>query len=328
MGTNQSLGEPTPRALYDVVSVGGGAAGLTAGMYAARRALKTVILAKDLGGQAATTSWIENYPGVGVTDGLELMVKFRDQALQFGAEFVATEAEKITPHDNGFMVTTPQGEFTSRAVILAFGLTPRDLGVPGEEALKGRGVSYCVTCDGPLFKGKRVLVVGGGSSALDAAEFLTHLTDVVHIVYEREVFRGPKALIAKVLHDPKITKHLGEKVVEIRGRERVESVLLSGGGETVEVPVDGVFVELGHIVKTAWLKGLVDLDERGHVIVTKNCATSRPGIFAAGDVADIAYKQVVVSAGEGAKAALQAYHYLQGGDGRSIVPDWTLAKPS
>src|SRR3990167_196201 len=142
MGTNQSLGEPTPRALYDVVSVGGGAAGLTAGMYAARRALKTVILAKDLGGQAATTSWIENYPGVGVTDGLELMVKFRDQALQFGAEFVATEAEKITPHDNGFMVTTPQGEFTSRAVILAFGLTPRDLGVPGEEALKGRGVSY------------------------------------------------------------------------------------------------------------------------------------------------------------------------------------------
>jgi thioredoxin reductase (NADPH) len=315
---------------YDIVVVGGGPAGLTAGLYAARRALKTVILTKDLGGQAATTDWIENYPGVDFTDGLELMVKFRDQALKHGAEFQTLEATGLARSADGtLLVHTPTETFPARAVILAFGLTPRDLGVPGEERLKGRGVSYCVTCDGPLFKGKRVLVAGGGTAALDAAEFLTKIAaSPVHIVHERDKFRGAAALIERVLQNPAIEKHLGWKIREITGEAMVAGVVLERQGLERAVAVDGVFVELGHVAKTDWLKGVVDLDHRGQVVVQRGCQTSCPGVFAAGDVADIDYKQVVISAGEGAKAALEAYRYLQGAAGQSLVPDWTTAKPT
>jgi thioredoxin reductase (NADPH) len=312
---------------YDLIVVGGGAAGLTAAMYAARRALKTLIITKDLGGQAATTPWIENYPGIDCTDGLELMVKFRSQAEKYGAELVTTEAKGIDCLEGGaFGVRTPQEVLEAGAVILAFGLTPRDLGVPGEERLKGRGVSYCVTCDGPLFKGKRVAVVGGGNAALDAANFLAQLASEVHLIHEREKLRGSEALAAAVLADERITKHLGVRVREITG-EQVVTGLVLGDAASRPLALDGVFIELGHVAQTSWLKGVVDLDPKGQVVVTRACRTSRPGIFAAGDLADIDYKQVVISAGEGAKAALEAYRYLRHGEGKSIVPDWTKAKP-
>ncbi len=311
--------------LYDVIIVGGGPAGLSAGIYAGRRALKTLILTKDVGGQAATTPEIENYPGIDFTDGFDLMEKFRAQAEKHGAELRAAEVEKLEKTDGAFAVKTPHEDFFAKAVILAFGLTPRDLGVPGEERLKGRGVSSCVTCDGPLYKGKRVLVCGGSDHALDAAEFLVKIAGEVHMVYERDKFRGSAALVKKVMDDEKIIKHLGSKVVKINGEERVSGVDIEGV-ETTTLAFDGIFVEVGYIANSKWLKGLVEIDGHQQIIADKKCHTSTPGIFAAGDIAEGDYKQVVISAGEGAKAALEAYRYIHHSEGKPIIPDWGFTK--
>lgn len=310
---------------FDVIVVGGGPAGLTAGMYAARRALKTLVLTKDVGGQAATTPEIENYPGVDFTDGFDLMEKFRAQTEKHGAEIRAIEVEGVEKIDGGFAVKTPHEEFFCKAVILAFGLTPRDLGVPGEQKLKGRGVSSCVTCDGPLFKGKRVVICGGSDHALDAAEFMAKIAAEVHVVYEREKFRGSAVLVNKVMNDESIIKHLGKQVSEILGEERVSGVIIHGSPEE-KLDVDGVFVEAGYIANTKWLRGFTELDQRGQIIVDKKCHTSVPGLFAAGDIADNDYKQVVISAGEGAKAALEAYRYIHHSEGKPIIPDWGFTK--
>lgn len=310
---------------YDVIIVGGGPAGLSAGIYASRRALKTLILTKDLGGQAATTPEIENYPGVDFTDGFDLMEKFRSQAEKHGAEIRAIEVEGIEKIEGGFKLKTPHDFFSAKAVILAFGLTPRDLGVPGEEKLKGRGVSSCVTCDGPLFKDKRVIVAGGGDHALDAAEFLAKIAAEVHIVYERDKFRGNAVLVEKVMKDEKIIKHLGKQISEIFGEQRVEAVTLQGS-DSEKLPIDGVFVEVGYIANTKWLKDILSLDQRGQIIADKYCHTSAPGLFAAGDIVDMNFKQVVISAGEGAKAALEAYRYINHSEGKPIIPDWGFTK--
>ncbi len=304
---------------FDVVVVGAGPAGLTAGLYAARRALKTLILTKDLGGQAATTGEIENYPGIDFTDGFDLMQKFRDQAEKHGAEIRAIEVEQLATSDGLFLLKTPQDTVSARSVILAFGLTPRDLGVPGEEALKGRGVSYCVTCDGPLYKGKKVIVCGGGNHALDAAEFLSKIASEVHIVYERNQFRGAAELTKKVMDDERIQKHLGEKVATIEGEERVRRVVFESGKG---LDLDGVFVEIGYVANTKWLKGFIEIDSRGQIVTDKRCRTAVPGLFAAGDIADLDYRQLVISAGEGAKAALEAYRFLNHTEGKPIIPDW------
>lgn len=304
---------------FDVVVVGGGPAGLTAGMYAARRALKTLILTKDLGGQAATTGEIENYPGIDFTDGFDLMQNFRVQAEKHGAEIRAIEVEGLSVTNSLFILKTPQENIEARSVILAFGLTPRDLGVPGEEKLKGRGVSYCVTCDGPLFKGKKVLVCGGGNHALDAAEFMAKIAAEVHIVYERSQFRGAAELTKKVMGDEKIQKHLGEKVAVIEGDDRVRRVVFESG---TGLELDGVFIEIGYVANTKWLSGLIELDGRGQIVTDKRGHTSIPGLFAAGDITDMDYKQLVISAGEGAKAALEAYRFLHHTEGKPIIPDW------
>lgn len=310
---------------YDIVIVGGGPAGLTAGMYASRRAMRTLILTKDVGGQAATTSEIENYPGIDFIDGFQLMQQFKDQAEKHGAEILPIEATALKTIEGGFEVHTPQDIVTARVVVLAFGLTPRDLGVPGESRLKGRGVSYCVTCDGPLYRGKRVAVVGGGNAALEAAEFLSKIASEVHLIHARPAMHGAKVLLDKVMAGEKIVKHLGHKPVEIIGDDRVTGIKVENPEPKV-IDVDGVFVEIGHIAKTDWLRGVIELDARGQIVADKHCRTSVAGIFAAGDIADIDYKQVVISAGEGAKAALEAYKYLAQGEGKTIVPDWGFAK--
>lgn len=305
---------------FDVVVVGAGPAGLTAGMYAARRALSTLILSKDLGGQAATTPDIENYPGTDFTDGYVLMEQFRAQAEKHGATLRFEEVHDIVCREDGaFDVVTTQGQYRAAAVILAFGLTPRDLGVPGEQELKGRGVSYCATCDGPLFKGKRVVVAGGGNHALEAAEFLRRVAAETSIVYERDRFRGTASLTETILADTGVTKYLGKKIARIEGSDRVTGVVLESGEQIV---VDGVFVEVGYVAKTEWLTNIITIDERRQIVTDKRCRTSRPGIFAAGDITDMDYKQVVVSAGDGARAALEAYRYIHQGEGKPIIPDW------
>jgi len=314
--------------LYDIIIIGAGPAGLTAGLYTSRRALKTLILAKDLGGQAAISYEVENYPGVDLTDGLTLMKKFADQARKFGTEIKSGEVKKIKKEKDNFSVETNRDKFRARAVILAFGLTPRDLNIPGEQKFKGRGVSYCATCDGPLFKEKIVAVVGGGNSALEASEYLAKIAAKVYLVHHRDQFRGEKILVRQLKKNPKVEMVLSSDILKIKGNQVVKSIIIKDNGltKTKELKVDGVFVEIGYVAKTDLVKNLVKLNDQGEIVTDKDSNTSQPGVFACGDVTDTSYKQIIISAGEGAKAALQAYKYLQLQKGEKILPDWERKK--
>ena len=307
---------------YDVVVVGAGPAGLAAAIYTVRRAFKTLVISKDIGGQMALTENIENYPGYEKISGPDLAQKMKEQAEHFGADFIFNEVGKIEKTETGFIVTTIEGQVVSaRAVILAFGLTPRSLEVPGEKELTGRGVAYCATCDGPLYKGKDVMVVGGGNAALDAAEYLSKIARQVYVLVRKDQFRGEQVLIDQVLHAPNIKVIFGGVSKEIKGQNKVESIVyLDANQQEQTLVLDGIFVEIGHLAKTTWLKSLLNLNEANEVLVSVDNETSLAGIFAAGDLTQITYKQVVISAGEGAKAALQACKYLQGG--KVVGQDW------
>jgi len=310
--------------MFDIIIIGAGAAGLSAAIYTARRGLKTLILSKDLGGQAIRASLIENYPGYFKISGVELMQKFKKQAESYGVKFIFEEVKKIKKERENFWVYTSQNKYVASALILALGLTPRSLGIEGEEKFQGRGVSYCATCDAPLYKGKIVAVVGGGSSALDAALVLTKFAKKVYLIHRREEFRGEKILEEKVRENSQIELILNNKLNRVEGKRRVERIYLTDNyGEEKELKVDGLFIEIGYKVESDLTRGLVKLNNKGEIIVDKNGQTSEQGIFAAGDVTDSEFKQVIISAGEGAKAALSAFAYLQkrkGGLGIKI--DW------
>jgi len=307
--------------IYDVIVIGGGPSGLTSAIYTTRRSLKTLVISKDIGGQASLTDDIENYPGFNHIGGIELMQKFQEQAKNSGAEFLFEEVIELKKEKEVFIIkTVDDKELKAKAIILAFGLTPRNLNVPGEKELTGRGVSYCATCDGPLYKEKEVVVVGGGNSALDAAEYLSRESKKVYLIHRRNKFTGEQVLIDQVKEKDNIELILNSEVKELKGGDRLESVVYNIGEERNELNVDGTFIEIGHVAKTDWVKNLVDLTERKEIKISIDCETKTPGLFAAGDITEITYKQVVISAGEGSKAALQAYKYLQGTAG--LVPDW------
>ncbi|MFA6215645.1 MAG: thioredoxin-disulfide reductase [Patescibacteria group bacterium] len=314
--------------LYDIIIIGAGPAGLTAGLYASRRTLKTLILSKDLGGQAAISYDVENYPGLDLIDGVTLMQKFAQHAQKFGAEIKYDEVTEIAKTENGFAVKTAKQNFQAQSLILAFGLSPRDLDIPGEQNFKGRGVSYCATCDGPLYKNKTVAVIGGGNSALDAAEYLAKIATKVYLIHRRDQFRGEELVVGQLKKNPKVEMILSSEILEIKGSQFVESIVIkhNGHGETREIKTDGIFVEIGYAAKTEFIKDLVKLNGQGEIITDKDTNTSAPGIFACGDVTDTSYKQIVISAGEGAKAALQAYRYLSLCQGKKILPDWEQKK--
>ncbi len=314
--------------LYDIIIIGAGPAGLTAGLYASRRTLKTLVLAKDLGGQAAITFDVENYPGLDLTDGLSLMQKFAKQAQKFGTEIKYGKVRKIKKEKNQFRVSTDKEEFLSKTLILAFGLMPSNLNVPGEQKFKGRGVSYCATCDGPLYKEKTVAVIGGGNSALDAAEYLAKIVAKLYLIHRRDQFRGEEIVVKRLKENPKVEMVLSSEILEIKGNQFVESIVVKNNGhdEIKEIKVDGIFVEIGYVAKTEIVKDLVKLNRRGEIITDKDTVTSLPGVFACGDVTDCSYKQIVISAGEGAKAALQAYKYICLQNGQQILPDWERKK--
>jgi thioredoxin reductase (NADPH) len=314
--------------IYDIIIIGAGPAGLTAGLYASRRTLKTLVLAKDLGGQASITYDVENYPGVELIDGFGLMKKFADQAQKFGAEIRYGQASKIEKKDGLFIVKTDTENFSGKSLVLAFGLMPTDLNVTGEQKFKGRGVSYCATCDGPLYKEKIVAVIGGGNSALDAAEYLAKIASKVYLIHRRDQFRGEEIVVKKLEKNPKLEMVLSSEIKEIKGDQFVKSIIIKDNGhdKLKEIEVSGVFVEIGYTPKTELVKGLIKLNEKGEIITDKDTNTSQKGIFACGDVTDCSYKQIVISAGEGAKAALQAYKYLCLEKGEKILPDWERKK--
>ncbi|MBT4850228.1 FAD-dependent oxidoreductase [Candidatus Parcubacteria bacterium] len=314
---------------YDIVIIGGGPSGLTAAIYTTRRSLKTLVISKDIGGQLSLTDDVENYPGFESIGGMDLSVKFQQQAAKTGTEFLFEEVVSLEKKENGdtkFSVKTASGkEINAKAVILGFGLTPRNLGVPGEIELTGKGVTYCATCDGPLYRGKVVVVVGGGNSALDAAEYMSKLAKKVYMLVRKDKFRGEQILAKKVHDAENIEVVFQVNAKEIKGTDKVESlVYATDDGKETEIDVDGVFIEIGHIAKTDWLKDVVDRTERGEIKISIDNETNQPGIFAAGDVTEITYKQAVISAGEGCKAALQAYRYIQGD--QPLIPDWTPKK--
>lgn len=301
--------------IYDTIIIGAGAAGLTAAIYAARRTLKTLVICKDVGGQTATTSDIENYPGFKRIDGLELMTKFKKQAELYGVTFVNGIVNQIKKERDYFSITQGIGIYHGKTVILGFGLSERELEVPGEKEFKGRGVSYCATCDAPLYKNKTVAVVGGGNAALDAAELLSKIASKVYFIHRRNKFTGEQVLIDRVNQAKNVKIIWNSQIIEIKGDKKINSIIIGGfpnSDNKKELNLDGLFVEVGNYAKTDWLKDLVNTNEKGEIIINANCETNVPGIFAAGDITTTTFKQIVISAGEGAKAALQAYRFLQG----------------
>ncbi len=322
--------------IYDVIILGGAGAGLTAAMYAARRKMKTLLITKDIGGQATGTDRIENYPGFQVVTGPKLMQRFQKQAIKSGAEIIFDETIGVEEKSGEklFVVKNKNGEYFGKTIILSYGKTPRNLNVPGEEKFSSKGISYCASCDAPLFPNKIVAVVGGGNSAFDAALLLSKIAKKVYIIHRRGEFRAFEYLFDLVKKQSNVEFILNSTIKEIKGEERVKTAVLQNvetNGER-EFQLDGIFVEIGSDVRTEFVKHLVKLDERGQVIINNNCETFypdkdevRPGIFAAGDLTMTPFKQIVVSAGEGCKAALQAYNFIHGLK-PEFIADWVAKK--
>ena len=300
--------------MYDLMIIGGGPAGLAAGVYAARKQLKTLLISGDIGGQINTTMGIENYLGYQFIEGPELIDKFQTQVSQFPIDQkIGDKAKQLKKAQGGFGVITEAGEkYQSKTVVLATGKKPRKLNIPGETELTGRGVSYCAICDGPIFAGQRVAVVGGGNSALEAVLDLLKIAEHVNLI-SLTPLTGDEVLSNQLKGAKNLSVFLEHETIEIKGKELVAGIRIKDvkAGKEKELEVGGVFIEIGLVPNSDAVKGLANLNKWGEVIVTPRNETSAPGLYAAGDVTDVPEKQIIVAAGEGAKAALQAHRYLQ-----------------
>lgn len=299
---------------HDLIVIGGGPAGLTAGIYGARAGLSTVIIERAMpGGHTATTHYIENYPGFpeGIA-GIELAEKIKQQVLRFGVEIVGSEVQSINKKDGSFVVLTDSRQFAARAAIIATGTIWKKIGVPGEAKLHGRGVSYCATCDGPLFKGRDVVVVGCGNSGLQEGKFLLQFVSRITFVEFLPHVTADKILYDRLIGEEKVDFLLNHEVKSINGSERVESVTVKdrATGKEETILANGVFVYVGLEPNASMLDKIVDFDEKGFVVVDSRMQTKQPGLFAAGDICSKKIRQVVTACAEGATAALEAYHYL------------------
>jgi thioredoxin reductase (NADPH) len=302
--------------IVDIAIVGGGPAGLTAGIYAARARAKTVVFEAGLtGGQIVSASWVENFPGFpdGIS-GQDLADKMSQQALNAGAEFrTLAPVESIRPERSDFILAVGKEEVTARTVILATGAIPRKLGIPGEAEFIGRGVSWCATCDGPLYRDKVLAVVGGGDSATQEALYLAKIAKEVHMVHRRDELRATQCLQDRCFIDPRISMHLSQVAEEILGEGgKVSGLRLRSTEDASEeiLAVDGVFEFVGIDAQSSLVVELCELDKQGFVKVDHNGLTSRVGLYAAGDVADYELKQVVTACARGAFAVYHALHYL------------------
>ncbi len=309
------FGAPAVKTDQDVIVIGGGPAGLTAALYAARAsAAPLVLIGEAVGGQAATTHEIENYPGFpqGV-GGSALAQQMQSQAEKFGARFLFETVTDVDFDVYPFIVRTRTVEYTARAVIITTGSSPRKLGVPGEAAFAGHGVSYCATCDGYFFKDKRVVVVGGGNSALDESMFLSRLVSQITIVHRRDQLRADPVLQERAFADPKIEFVWDSVVEEILGDGEANAVRVRNvrTGEVSTLDTEGVFIYIGHIPNTQLFEGKLELDELGYIVTDRRQHTSVPGVYAAGDVQDPIFRQIVTAAGTGSAAAIEAIRFLE-----------------
>ncbi|MCF7927993.1 MAG: thioredoxin-disulfide reductase [Spirochaetales bacterium] len=317
----QSTGENKPKETEkDLIIVGAGAGGLAAAQYGARANLRTLVIEElASGGQALNIDGLENYPGFPEpVNGFELSQQLEQQAKNFGAEILMGTATEITKKGNTFTVKTTMGDYTAPTVIAATGSKHRLLGIPGEKEFSGRGVSYCATCDGPFFKNKKMLVVGGGDAACDESMFLSKLSDKVVLVHRRDRFRAQKSLADRVLHNENIETRFNTVPVEIRGENKVEKVLLKNSetGEEYEEAFDAVFVFIGSIPQNQLFPD-TEKDEVGHILTNQRMETNVPGMYAVGDLRSTPFRQLVVAAGEGAIAAHSASQYIDDLEGQA-----------
>lgn len=299
--------------MYDIGIVGGGTAGMTAAIYGQRAGKKTIIIEGGaFGGQITSSPNVENYPGIASVSGSEFSMNLLDQAVKLGTE---TQTEQVTGirEENGIkIIVAGEKEYPCRSIILATGVTHRHLGVPGEERLTGAGVSYCATCDGMFFRGRDVAVVGGGSTALQDAEFLSGYCSKVYLIHRRDEFRGEDNIVKRLEKKENVEFILSAAVKEIVGENMVEKLILNHKktGEESELPVAGVFIAVGQIPQNDAFADVVRLDGSGFILAAEDCMTSHPGIFAAGDCRTKEVRQLTTAAADGAVAALAACKYI------------------
>lgn len=305
--------------IYDVIIIGGGAAGLTAGIYLTRARMDTLLIEKmSPGGQAILTEIIENYPGFpqGIT-GPELMQKMEEQAIRFGLKIEYGEVVKVEIKEEKQgkikIVRTDNQEYKTLAVVVASGAEARKLGVPGEEELRGRGISYCATCDAPFFQNQKIVVVGGGDTAIEETLYLTKFAREITIIHRRHRLRATKILQERVFSNKKINFAWDSTVTKILGKEKVKGILIKNvkTGQEREISCQGVFMFVGNLPNTKFLEGVIKLDDKGYIITDDDMMSSREGIYACGDVRKKILRQVVTACGEGATAAFAAEKYIE-----------------
>jgi Alkyl hydroperoxide reductase, large subunit len=309
---NELFGSAKAGDVYDVLIMGAGPAGLTAGMYCARKMLKTVIISENIGGQALESWSIENYMGYRVVTGDELMKKFEEQVRSQNIHLELDSVVTIARKDDRFLVGTTTGAtYFARALILTQGKKPRKLGVQGEDRYLGRGLSICSTCDGPLFKDKVVAVVGGGNSALQTAIEMSGIAKEVSLIV-RSTIRADESYVKRYQEQKNIRTFQNHIITALHGNALLSGITIQERttGKETNLTLDGLFAEIGWIPNTSFLEGFIELNDQKEIVIDINCHTSMPGIFAAGDVTAVKGKQIIIAAGEGAKAALEAYEYL------------------
>ncbi|MFP4200399.1 MAG: thioredoxin-disulfide reductase [Clostridia bacterium] len=301
--------------MYDVVIVGAGPGGLATAIYTGRAGLDTVVIEREVpGGLVATTDAIENYPGIPGITGAELAEAFREHATRYGAQIVMDQIGSVAADDDGTRVAVgTQGEYRGRALVIATGSAPRSLGVPGEEEFRGRGVSYCATCDGAFFRGREVACVGGGDSAVQEALYLSRLASRVHIIHRRDELRAVDILKDRVENSENVDVVWNSVVEAIEGDALVENLKLRNvvDDRISRLPVAGVFIYVGTDPATAFLNDVVSLDSDGYILASEDTTTDVPGIFAVGDVRKKAQKQIATAVGDGATAGKAIEEYLE-----------------
>lgn len=296
---------------YDVIIVGAGPAGMSAGIYVARQKLKALMITRDFGGQLSLASSVENWPGIKSISGFDLFKNFEEHLKQYSPEIENDEVLEVEKNAKGFIIKTSKKKFSCKAVIVTAGRISRKLNVPGENKFLGKGVSACATCDAPLFHGKEIAVAGTGNTAMNVVLLLTKYAKKVNIISKYDQLRGEKVWIDKIndlKKKGKIEIFYSSKTTEILGDKFVNAIKIEHNGKEKILKVDGVFVEIGMSPETEFVG--VNKNEKGEILINNKCETSEKGIFAAGDCTDVPYKQIIISAGEGSKAALSASRYI------------------
>jgi thioredoxin reductase (NADPH) len=312
--------------IYDVIIIGSGPAGYTAALYASRANLSVLMFqGYEVGGQLMTTSDVENYPGFaeGIL-GPALMEQFEEQARRFGTEMIPEDVTAVDFSKRPFTITTDAGEYKARSVIISTGASAKWLNLPSEQNMRGRGVSACATCDGFFFKGKDIAVIGGGDTALEEATFLTRYANHVTLIHRRDSLRASKIMQDRAFKNPKISFLWDTVVTEVEGEQAVTGLKLQNvkTGEASELPVQGLFLAIGHQPNTDLFKGLIDMDKQGYIVPVEHTMTNIPGVFAAGDVTDHRYRQAITAAGDGCRAAIDLERWFESQGEDVGVENW------